>query len=446
MEKYISPNEEGLFGSTDSETIQNAICMAENDGCRTVLIPRYNMRTGKNEWRISESIKLPSNFTVFLDNCYMVQETGTYDNMFTNLYSWEPEKHKKLENEQTNISIIGLGNVILDGGVHNHLVEKTSGKFNQPPLRRNNMFLWINVSGLRIENLHIRNQRWWAINHMFCRNVTIKDIDFYAIPHVNNMDGIDMRMGCNNFDIQNITGRTGDDVIAMTALHTKGEMASAVEGKDLDIHDIKIKNVKADPYYCFLVRILNHDGSNIYNIDIDTVMDVSDYTKKMPSATCVGIGSNMYSFERPAIHGETRYINVKNITSRSRFAVLVSKTLCHAEFSNIKTYGDNIEGFAVSDGCTLEDVRVKHLWYGAKQQDIYMSKELKPDQYRGTVLSLPSAKGDISFLNVNADLVKTFVKIGGEVNVTIDGYSLNNAVNTFEVSPESKLFLNGEIK
>ena len=154
----------------------------------------------------------------------------------------------------------------------------------------------------------------------------------------------------------------------------------------------------------------------------------------------------MYFSERPAIHGETRYINVKNITSRSRFAVLVSKTLCHAEFSNIKTYGDNIEGFAVSDGCTLEDVRVKHLWCGAKQQDIYMSKELKPDQYRGTVLSLPSAKGDISFFNVNADLVKTFAKIGGEVNVTLDGYSLNNAMNTFEVSPESKLFLNGEIK
>ena len=52
------------------------------------------------------------------------------------------------------------------------------------------------------------------------------------------------------------------------------------------------------------------------------------------------------------------------------------------------------------------------------------------DQYRGTVLSLPSAKGDISFLNVNADLVKTFVKIGGEVIVTLDGYSLNNAMNT----------------
>ena len=235
MKEYISPNEEMLFGKNDSETIQNAIFAAEEDGCRKILIPRYNARVGKNEWRIPVSIKLPSDFTVILDNCYMVQETGVYDNMFTNLYSWDLEKCTKMEYEQKNIAVIGQGNVILDGGVHNLLLEKTSGKFRQPPLRRNNMFLWINVNGLRMENLHIENQRWWAINHMFCRNVKIKDIDFFAIPHVNNMDGIDLRIGCNNFDIQNITGRTGDDVIAMTALQGKGELDVALSSSEKSV-------------------------------------------------------------------------------------------------------------------------------------------------------------------------------------------------------------------
>ena len=51
MTEYISPNDEKLFGSTDSETIQNAISAAEADGCRKILIPRYNARTQKNEWR-----------------------------------------------------------------------------------------------------------------------------------------------------------------------------------------------------------------------------------------------------------------------------------------------------------------------------------------------------------------------------------------------------------
>ena len=78
MMEYISPNDGKLFGKTDSETIQNAIAEAEKDGCRKILIPRYNARTEKNEWRIPVSIKLPSDFTVILDNCYMVQEYLIY--------------------------------------------------------------------------------------------------------------------------------------------------------------------------------------------------------------------------------------------------------------------------------------------------------------------------------------------------------------------------------
>ena len=68
MMEYISPNDEKLFGATDSETIQNAIAAAEADGCRKIVIPRYNARTEKNEWRIAVSIKVPSDFTIILDN------------------------------------------------------------------------------------------------------------------------------------------------------------------------------------------------------------------------------------------------------------------------------------------------------------------------------------------------------------------------------------------
>ena len=82
MKEFISVNEQSLFGANDSETIQNAIAEAEKDGCRKIVIPRYNARTDCTEWRIPVSIKLPSNFEVVLDNCYMVQETGVFENMF----------------------------------------------------------------------------------------------------------------------------------------------------------------------------------------------------------------------------------------------------------------------------------------------------------------------------------------------------------------------------
>ena len=444
MTEYISPNDEKLFGSTDSETIQNAISAAEADGCRKILIPRYNARTQKNEWRIAVSIKIPDDFTVILDNCYMVQETGAYDNMFTGIYTWDFDKCTKVEYEQKNIAIIGRGNVILDGGVHNHVLEKTHGKFRQPTIWRNNMFLWVNVNGLRMENLHIENQRWWAINHIYCRNVTIKDIDFYAIPHVNNMDGIDMRLGCNNFNIQNITGRTGDDVIAMTALKSKTEVTRKVEGKDDDIHDIKIRNVKADPYYCMVVRILNHDGCNIYNVDIDTIMDVSDYTKKMPTNACVGIGSTNYSNTRPALPGETRNITAKNITSRSNNTIHLSNNLSHAKFTNIKTYGDNRNCVGIDGRCAFEDVAFEHMWHGAFQKDILIDRILKPEEYHGTVIRLSNITGEVNFRDVNADLVRRCIVLSGNARVTVDGFKYTSAKTPIEVAPTSTLIIDGE--
>ena len=79
MKEFISCNQTELFAETDSGTIQNAIAAAVADGCRKVLIPRYNLRTDKTEWRIDKAIEIPSEMTLILDNCYMVQETGVYD-------------------------------------------------------------------------------------------------------------------------------------------------------------------------------------------------------------------------------------------------------------------------------------------------------------------------------------------------------------------------------
>lgn len=446
MTDFISPNDPSLYGKNDSETIKNAIAAAEADGCRKIVIPRYNARTGKNEWRILVSIQVPSHFTILLDNCYMVQETGAYDNMFSSLYAWQPELSSKPENEQTDISIIGQGNVILDGGVHNHLLEKTSKKYRQPRLWRNTMFLWVNVNGLRVENLHIENQRWWAMTHVSCRNVKIKNIDFWAIPHVNNMDGIDLRLGCSNFDIQNITGRTGDDVLAMTALKGDFELPRIVEGGDADIHDVKVRNIKADPNYLFLVRLLNHDGCNIYNIDLDTLMDTSDYTKKKPSGACVNVGSMLYSHVRPCEHGETRYVKAKNLTSRGGHAVRMSRTLSHARFSNIKTFGDNINGVGIDTFCRLEDVEFEHLWYGAHQQEIFCSKDLQPENYKGTMLNMVNTTGEVTFRDVNIDKVKTAVNVSGGVKVTIDGLRSNVVNNQLIKDDKSTVIIDGEVR
>ena len=86
MKEFISCNQPELFASNDSGTIQNAIAAAIEDGCRKVIIPRYNLRTDKTEWRISKAIEVPSDMTIILDNCNIVQKTGVYDNMFLHTY------------------------------------------------------------------------------------------------------------------------------------------------------------------------------------------------------------------------------------------------------------------------------------------------------------------------------------------------------------------------
>lgn len=55
MTDYISPNSEALFGENDSQTIQNSIAAAEADGCRRVVIPRFNLRRGDTAIRLDNT-------------------------------------------------------------------------------------------------------------------------------------------------------------------------------------------------------------------------------------------------------------------------------------------------------------------------------------------------------------------------------------------------------
>ena len=443
MSAFITPNNPALFGLTDAQTIQNAVDEAVENGCRKVVIPRYNQRTDKTEWRIERAIQLPSDFTVILDNCYMVQETGIYDHMFTNSLSYSDEG-KTLEGEQHDITILGQGNVVLDGGVHNRLLEKTSGKFGLPRVWKNTMFYWVNVRNIRMENILIQNQRWWAITHIFCRNGYYKNITFQAIPHVNNMDGIDLRIGCNNFHLENITGRTGDDVIACTSLKADWEMNRAVPGKDTDLHDVTMRNIMGDPFIHFVVRLLNHDGSNLYNIDLDTIFDVSDFTTKKRPACTLGIGGALYSKVRKALPGETRNIHAKNLTSRAACAVRFDNVISDSTFSNVKTYGDNLSLVGTKDGDTeTHNITFEDCYYGITQQEIFCSTALDPSKYVGAVMDLPNFRGDMHFKNLHVDKVNTVAKAVGPITLTVDGYECNCALKTANLDG-GKLIINGK--
>ena len=53
---------------------------------------------------------------------------------------------------------------------------------------------------------------------IYCRYGTITDIKFDCSNDAPNQDGIDLRLGCNNIEISDISGAAGDDAVALTAL------------------------------------------------------------------------------------------------------------------------------------------------------------------------------------------------------------------------------------
>lgn len=443
MEAYISCNREDLLGSCDSATVQNAIAAAEADGCRKIVIPRYNLRTDSTRWVIGSAIRIPSDFTVVLDNCDLVQETGCFDNMFTN--SLSDCFPKTLENEQHDIAVLGVGNVRLSGGDFNGVYERTSGKNGLPPVRKNTMFLWYNVRNLRVENLRIEHQRHWAMTHLFCRDVTLRNLDFFAFPHVPNMDGVDLRVGCHDFRIENITGRTGDDTVALTALGA----ADQVEGKEPHIHHVRIRNVLSDPFMYLNVRLLNQDGNQIHDVEVDTVMDTSEYFTKRKPRAAIGIGAQgrTYTRIRHTLPGETRDLHFRHIYGQGGMGVRLDEYCADTDFTNVKTFNTNVVGISTLGlGVKLENVVFDGFYYGGKPYDPYVNTVDNQENFLPGVIRLPRASGELVMKDVRADGVDCLCQLGqGDLCVRFEDSCIQNIGTLLVDRDKETVILNGEV-
>jgi len=330
----------------DSKTIQTAIKRACELKENKLVIPRINPRTGEPLWEITETIYLPSNFTLILDNCHLRMADGVFCNMFCNENAYSKECE-----EQNNISVIGIGSALLDGGIPNGLTEKTSHTNGMPGIENNTMILFRNVSGFTVENIHMREQRWWGITFMYCDHGRISNIDFAATNITPNQDGIDLRVGCHDIVIENISGFTGDDTIALTGVTGKLYETFRVKSKCDDIYNVIIRNVISHVSGGHhIVRLLNHDCVCLYNILIDGILDTSD---GINAKAALKIGDARYSHIRRSALGETHNITARNIISRAKVGVLLGGTVSDSYFSNVQQYG----GYAIqSNQCEVKNL------------------------------------------------------------------------------------------
>ena len=334
------------FKKGGAEYIRTCIEEAVQSGRRCATV------TG--EWEIAEAVRLPSNFTLILENCHLRLADGCYANVFVNEHN-ETEIGKTIAGTDRNISIIGHGKAVLDGGEYNGLGERVPFAKRPAPLYKNHLILFTNVDGFKISGLQCVNQRYWATNFVYCRNGYIGDMDFcsddrwvdkdgnlvhgllrceYGEIYVKNSDGIDLREGCQNITIENITGFTEDDTVALTGLEGTIEKTFRVQGLNSDICNVKIKNVRAASF-CTLVRLLNQGDVKLHDIDIDGVYDTCETNPHLDKGgRAIRIGDKHMYGPRHCTKEETYNISIKNVYGAGNEALALA-----GEIGNLVIYG-----------------------------------------------------------------------------------------------------------
>jgi hypothetical protein len=178
-------------------------------------------------------------------------------------------------------------------------------------------------------------------------------------------------MGCNDILIDNITGYTGDDLVALTAIPQAGRPAGSMgsimvsDSKDRgqgldDIRQVIVRGIKG---YCrgghHIVRLLNTSGVRMYDILLDGLIDTSPDNIRCRAA--VKIGDHGYGGGVAPL-GDTRRIIVQNVTSKSTHTILIGGSLCDSILTNLLRYGSGGEAVTFASGTSnVRDVTITNV-------------------------------------------------------------------------------------
>ena len=189
------------------------------------------------------------------------------------------------------------------------------------------------------------------------------------LQNMENQDGIDLRNGCHDITISDITGETGDDVVALTAIADKTGrpggmipnthiMHSDWTRRDPDIYNIIIRNIRAYSSLCYIVRLLPCECS-IRNVVIDGVIDTSPDGVE---CGCIFLG------EKDASYGRNLPESLKNITisnviynSTKRAAIRVDGYLQDSVITNVAATKTKFPVISVLREDGLKNVKISNI-------------------------------------------------------------------------------------
>ena len=224
-------------------------------------------------FRITASIKIPSNRIVYLKNCILRMGNAAYDNFFCNA---------DLVNGNSNIKIIGIGNVEFDGNAANRndgyaayggsIVVSSNPALINPNFYKYNALIFCKVDDFEISGLYIYNNPHWGFHIQKCSNGIIHDICINDSVTVECQDLIN-NAHSHDIEVYNITALDcpddltafgSNDVMALSYLFcanpNKGDIFN------INMHDIRLYYTG----YHFTVFI-GGDAQNQYDIIIKNV-------------------------------------------------------------------------------------------------------------------------------------------------------------------------------
>lgn len=387
-------NANDFKGATDSDILENAIKNKQEDGI-ILIPPRCSEKQPERDyWLIDRAILLPENTTIILQNAKIKLSDRCRDNFFrTANCGMGIEFPKKFR----NIHLRGEGLCVLEGADHPRATGDSSKLLHAPcphfhedlcrvadwipeeyrsPDRiefwdsHNHSYgtdagnpeesqygdwrgigvLFANAENFSVSGLKIVKSHGWGISLEACSYGRVEKLEFDATMfkeidgmamNMENQDGIDIRNGCHHIIISDITGRTGDDVIALTAIadpdyipggsfNTTHVMHNDWTKREKDIHDIIIRNVIAHSYLCYTVRLLPA-LTKIYNIVVDGVIDTSTDCNAASGTLLLG-DRGSYGENEP---DSMRNITVSNIVCNSRRAINVEGFLTDSVITNV---------------------------------------------------------------------------------------------------------------
>jgi hypothetical protein len=353
----INPN---MFSGSDFQKIQAAVDAARGT-TNKIIIPPANSN-GTNIWLLDSAILLPGDMTVILDNCTLQLSDQCRDNMFRSenvgIGITDPQWLR-------NISIIGVGDVLLKGadnpratgdGNRTLVPAKQPGRVSygsdagkegikQKGDWRNIMILMAYVDGFKLKNVNIKGAHAWAVSFERTLNAEISDITFDCPEHqvvngkevfIANRDGIDLRHGCKNFRINNISGTTGDDFIALSILGLNAEnkeggtvnstmvTSKHWRGPEDDTENVVISNISCNALTRG-VAIRANSTAGIRNVFINGLIWEGRYNAILAGGK--GYGD-------PSIPGRINNIHAMNITGNGRSLIQIEEAIANSCFMN----------------------------------------------------------------------------------------------------------------